>query len=153
MLGLFDKVLDIKATSGSASLGGEDIDVEIQEKFLSKILCQVEQKKVREAAGELVKNIRADPSASATIRAECKLTKDSLSNSDFAVIRIARLFSEFDLEFELTGSMLAGLSADFLDDTYEYMDRSMQDASLSTVEIMMLYSWVAARIKENCKAI
>ena len=73
VLGLSVKVLDVKATSGSASLGGEDIDVEIQEKVLSKILCQVEQEKGGEAAHEFVKNIRAEPSALAKIRAECKL--------------------------------------------------------------------------------
>ena len=31
--------------------------------------------------------------------------------------------------------MLADFCANFLDDTYEYMDRSMQDASLSAEEI------------------
>ena len=31
--------------------------------------------------------------------------------------------------------MLADLCADFLDDTYEYIDRAMQDASLSADEI------------------
>ena len=44
-------------------------------KVLSKILCQVEQEKGGEAAHELVKNIRADPSALAKIRAKCKLAK------------------------------------------------------------------------------
>ena len=32
VLGLSDKVLDVKATSGSSSLGGGHIEVEIQEK-------------------------------------------------------------------------------------------------------------------------
>ena len=63
MFGLSDKILDVKATRGSASLCGEDINVEIQEKVFSQILCHAEQEGCQEAALELVKNIRADPSA------------------------------------------------------------------------------------------
>ena len=67
-----------------------------------------------------MKNIRADPSALAKIRAEFKLVKESLSSSDVAVIRIAQLFGDLDLESELTGPVLADVCADVLDDTYEY---------------------------------
>lgn len=123
LLNICDGIFEVKATSGDANLGGEDID----------------QKLVEYCMNEFKKKSRCDISSQQRARRRlqnaCERAKRQLSSATTATIEIDSLYQGHDFNIVLTRAKLEDLCHDIFRRTMEPVYKVMADAKVGKSQI------------------
>ena len=90
-------IVDVQATCGRCSLGGEDVDYAIQEYVVDRIEEELGSGKGTDDAKKAIENLRKDSARMAKIRTECKRAKENLASSESVKLELSGLF-DFNVE-------------------------------------------------------
>ena len=134
ILNITGTILDVQATCGSSSLGGEDVDYAIQEYVIDRIEEELSSRKGSDGAKKDIENLRKDSARMAKIRTECKRAKENLANSESVKLELSGLF-DFKVELNLAVPVLSSVVYDYIDQTKEYVENCLKDAKLECSDI------------------
>lgn len=123
LLSIEDGVFEVKATSGDAHLGGEDIDRNVVEHCM------------REFKRHHGKDVSGNPRAVRRLYAACERAKRTLSSSRTATIEIDSLFEGIDFNMVLTRAKFEDLNMTIFQRALKPVDIVLKDAKISKSQI------------------
>jgi heat shock protein 1/8 len=123
LLNICDGIFEVKATSGDANLGGEDIDQKLTEFCINEF-----RKKTR-------LDISREPRARRRLQNACERAKRQLSNATTATIEIDSLFKGEDFTTILTRAKLEDLAHDIFTRAMEPVYKVLSDGKVGKSQI------------------
>lgn len=123
LLNVSDGIFEVKATSGDANLGGEDIDARLVEHCVKEF-----RRKTR-------LDISNETRAKRRLQNACERAKRTLSSATSASIEIDSLFQGQDFNMVITRAKFDDLCADIFKRTMEPVGKVLADAKLGKSQI------------------
>ena len=123
LLSIDGGIFEVRATAGSAHLGGEDIDNRLVEHFAAEF-----QRKHK-------KDIKTSPRAIKRLKMACERVKKTLSTSTSAPIELETLFDGIDFNSSISRAKFEELCADIFRKTMEPVDQVLRDSKFDKSQI------------------
>lgn len=123
LLTVDDGFFEVKATSGSTHLGGEDIDNRLVE------YC------VQEFSKKFKKDLRNNPRALRRLRTACERAKRTLSSMTQTTIEVESLHEGIDFMIPITRARYEELCMDIFKATLEPVEKVLRDAKIAKSQV------------------
>jgi L1 cell adhesion molecule like protein len=116
-------LIEVKATSGSSHLGGEDFDQRLMDHFIKEFKKQHKL------------DLTTSDRAVRRLRTACERAKRTLSSSVKANIEIDSLYEGIDFNTSITRARFEELCADLFRSTIEPVEKVLRDANVSKSKV------------------